>query len=79
MKQNIITILLALLIVGKQRENVTVEELMMKCMDGVKDNPSTYDILKDYLKDEEEDLYWSQGAVELIKKIGAQNWLLLQP
>lgn len=27
MKQNIITILLALLIVGKQRENVTVEEL----------------------------------------------------
>lgn len=79
MKQNIITILLALLIVGKQRENVTVEELMMKCMDGVKDDPSTYDILKDYLKDEEEDLYWSQGAVELIKKIGAQNWLLLQP
>lgn len=57
MKQNIITILLALLIVGKQRENVTVEELMMKCMDGVKDDPSTYDILKDYLKDEEEDLY----------------------
>ena len=79
MKQNIITILLALLIVGKQRENVTVEELMMKCMDGVKDDPSTYDILKDYLKDEEEDFYWSQGAVELIKKIGAQNWLLLQP
>ena len=28
MKQNIITILLALLIVGKQRENVTVEELL---------------------------------------------------
>ena len=28
MKQNIITILLALLIVGKQRENVTVEQLL---------------------------------------------------
>ena len=35
-------------------------------------------LLKDYLKDEEEDLYWSQGAVELIEKIGTQNWLLLQ-
>lgn len=39
-------------------------ELLMKCMEGV--------------KDEEEDLYWSQGAVELIEKIGTQNWLLLQ-
>jgi electron transfer flavoprotein alpha subunit len=36
------------------------------------------DLLKDYLKDEEEDLFWSQGAVELIEKIGTQNWLLLQ-
>ena len=41
-------------------------ELLMKCMEGVKDDPTTYDLLKDYLKDEEEDLYWSQGAVELL-------------
>ena len=53
-------------------------ELLMKCMEGVKDDPITYDLLKDYLKDEEEDLFWSQGAVELIEKIGVQNWLLLQ-
>ena len=53
-------------------------ELLMKCMEGVKDDPITYDLLKDYLKDEEEDLYWSQGAMELIEKIGTQNWLLLQ-
>ena len=53
-------------------------ELLMKCMEGVKDDPLTYDLLKDYLKDEEEDLFWSQGAVELIEKIGTQNWLLLQ-
>ena len=33
---------------------------------------------KAYLKDEEEDLYWSQGAVELIEKIGTQNWLIMQ-
>ena len=53
-------------------------ELLMKCMEGVKDDPLTYDLPKDYLKDEEEDLFWSQGAVELIEKIGTQNWLLLQ-
>ena len=53
-------------------------ELLMKCMESVKDDPITYDLLKDYLKDEEEDLFWSEGAVELIEKIGTQNWLLLQ-
>jgi len=58
--------------------DVKFEGLLMKCMEGVKDDPTTYDLLKDYLKDEEEDLYWSQGAVELIEKIGTQNWLLLQ-
>ena len=53
-------------------------EMLMKCMADLKDDPTTYDLLKAYLKDEEEDLYWSQGAVELIEKIGTQNWLLLQ-
>ena len=47
-------------------------------MADLKDDPTTYDLLKGYLKDEEEDLYWSQGALELIEKIGTQNWLLLQ-
>jgi len=53
-------------------------EMLMKCMEGVKDDPITYDLLKDYLKDEEEDLFWSQGALELIEKIGTQNWLVQQ-
>lgn len=53
-------------------------ELLMKFMEGVKDDPTTYDLLKAYLKDEEEDLYWSQSVVELIEKIGTQNWMLLQ-
>jgi bacterioferritin len=53
-------------------------ELLMKCMEGVKDDPTTYDLLKDYLKDEEEDLYWSQEALEIIEKIGVQNWLMKQ-
>jgi bacterioferritin len=53
-------------------------DMLQKCMADLKDDPTTYDLLKDYLKDEEEDLYWSQGALELIEKIGTQNWLLLQ-
>lgn len=53
-------------------------EMLMKCMEGVKADPTTYDILKAYLKDEEEDLYWSQGALELIEKIGVENWLVKQ-
>ena len=53
-------------------------EMLMKCMADLKNDPTTYDLMKAYLKDEEEDLYWSQGALELIEKIGTQNWLLLQ-
>ena len=53
-------------------------ELLLKCMETVKDDPTTYDIMKDYLKDEEEDLYWSQGALDMIECIGAQNWLFTQ-
>ena len=53
-------------------------ELLMKCMEGVKDDPTTYDLLKAYLKDEEEDLYWSQEQLDLIEKIGVQNWLVKQ-
>ncbi len=53
-------------------------ELLRKCLAEVQDDPTTYDILKEYLKDEEEDLYWSENAVELIAKLGEQNWLLTQ-
>jgi bacterioferritin len=53
-------------------------EMLQKCMADLKDDPTTYDIMKAYLLDEEEDLYWSQGALELIEKIGTQNWLMLQ-
>lgn len=53
-------------------------ELLMKCMEGVKDDPTTYDIFKGYLVDEEEDLYWSEEQLDLIEKIGVQNWLVKQ-
>lgn len=50
-------------------------ELLYKCVAALADDPTTYDILKAYLADEEEDLYWSQEQLELIEKIGVQNWL----
>ena len=53
-------------------------ELLLKCMSTLTDDPTTYDLLKQYLKDEEEDLYWSQGQLDLIEKIGEQNWILRQ-
>ena len=53
-------------------------DLLYKCMETLHDDPTTYDIMKAYLADEEEDLYWSQGALDLINCIGAQNWLFTQ-
>ncbi len=43
-----------------------------------KDDYTTYDILVDYYKDEEEDMYWSEQQLEQIEVIGKQNWLLQQ-
>ena len=40
-----------------------------------KDDYTTYDILKEYYQDEEEDMYWAEAQLELIEKIGLQNWL----
>jgi len=53
-------------------------ELLRKCMESVKDDPTTYDILKAYLLDEEEDQYWSEEQLDVIEKIGVQNWLMKQ-
>ena len=53
-------------------------ELLYKCMAELKDDPTTYSVMKDYLKDEEKDLYWSQGALDMIECIGTQNWRLQQ-
>lgn len=39
---------------------------------------SSYDILKDYYQDEEEDANWMQGQLDLIECIGKQNWLIQQ-
>ena len=39
---------------------------------------TTFDILKEYYQDEEEDMYWGEGQLELIEVIGKQNWILKQ-
>ena len=52
--------------------------LLYKCIEALPCDPTTYDILKAYLADEEQDLYWSQGALQLIDKIGQENWLVQQ-
>ncbi len=39
---------------------------------------TTFDILKDYYKDEEADMYESEGQLELVKLIGKENWYVKQ-
>lgn len=39
---------------------------------------TTYDILKKYYQDEEEDVYWAEEQLELIEMIGKENWLVQQ-
>ena len=58
-----------------QREGV---ESLYKIMPTLSCDPTTYDITKAYLADEEEDLYWSEEQLEMIEKIGLQNWLMKQ-
>ena len=43
-----------------------------------RDDYTTFDILKKYYEDEEEDVYWAEGQLEMIECIGKQNWLLRQ-
>ena len=38
----------------------------------------TYDLIKDYLKDEVDDLNWTDQQIELIGYVGIQNWLAQQ-
>ena len=53
-------------------------ELLRKCMNEICEDVTTFDIMKEYLKDEEEDMYWSENQLSLIEKIGYQNWLIKQ-
>ena len=41
-------------------------------------NEKSIQVLQTNALDEEEDMYWSQQQLELIEKIGLQNWLVKQ-
>jgi len=38
----------------------------------------TYDLVRDYLKDEDGDLQETNLSLELIERLGKQNWLIQQ-
>ena len=58
-----------------QKEGV---ETLYKAMPTLAGDPTTYDLTKAYLLDEEEDQYWDEEQLDLIEKIGYQNWLVKQ-
>lgn len=41
-----------------------------------KEDYTTLDLMKTYLKDEEDDMYWQEEQLALIDAIGVQNWLI---
>ncbi|MBE2985076.1 bacterioferritin (cytochrome b1) [Campylobacter sp. RM9344] len=47
-------------------------------VENAKADYTTYDLLKEYYKDEESDMYWLENQLELIEMIGKQNWLVAQ-
>ena len=57
------------------REQVPI---LMQVTKSLEDDFKTYDILRAYALDEEEDMYWSEAQLDLIEKIGLQNWLTKQ-
>ncbi len=56
------------------KEVPVLQQLTLSLQDDFK----TFDILKAYALDEEGDMYWSDTQLELIEKIGLQNWLVKQ-
>ena len=62
---------------GENREWIA-ELQEPKGISEARDDYTTYDILKKYYQDEEEDMYWGEAQLELIECIGKQNWILRQ-
>ena len=52
--------------------------LLKGLIDAAAGDLTTYDLLKAYYQDEEEDMYWGQQQLELIEMIGKENWLVKQ-
>ena len=52
--------------------------VLMELTASLDDDFKTYDILRTYALDEEEDMYWMEQQLDLIEKIGLQNWFVKQ-
>lgn len=52
--------------------------ILMDLVLTLQDDFKTYDIMRAYALDEEEDMLWSETQLDLIEKIGLQNWLVKQ-
>ena len=61
------------LAVSKEQVPILQQVVLSLC-----DDFKTYDILRAYALDEEEDMLWSETQLDLIEKIGLQNWLVKQ-
>ena len=59
---------------------VSVREvpILGKAALSVAEDMTTFDLLKGYYQDEEEDMAWSDQQLKLIECIGLQNWLVQQ-
>ena len=57
--------------------NVSVEGIAFinELMDSGIFDATTYDLMKVYLKDEEDDMYWSEQQLDLCKMLGKENYL----
>ena len=53
-------------------------KLVKNMLNDTRDDLTTFDLLKDYYKDEEEDMYCGEQQLEVIETIGLQNWLIKQ-
>lgn len=62
----------------KADHEVSVEgiEYLRNCMEAIKEDITTFEIFKEYLKDEEEDMFWQEQQLQLIDCIGIQNWIM---
>lgn len=47
-------------------------------VEDAREDYTTYDILKAYYQDEEDDMYWGETQLDLIEYIGKKNWLVQQ-
>lgn len=52
--------------------------VLVNLVEATKTDYATYDMLKEYFEDEEQDMYWGETQLQLIDAIGKQNWLMQQ-